>query len=109
MKITSVPNVSDDADNLAICSDVGYHDDDVELACDECGCKIYARPETTVLRRKMCWNCFMKKLKSGEIPRDTLEACFTDNTRQEVSKALGREVTVGELVDIILKEFKEGQ
>lgn len=106
MKITSVPEVSDGAETLAVCSDIGYHDDDVEMQCDECGCKIYVRPETTILNQKMCWNCFMKKLKSGEFPKETLEACFTARTRQEVSKALGREVTVGELVDIISKKLQ---
>jgi len=105
MEIKSVPKVVEDEEHFAVCSDVGYHDDDVIEKCDECGCDIYLRPETSVLTNKICNGCFRKKIESGEISKEDFKACFTDATRREVSKLLGREVSVGELVDVVIKEW----
>lgn len=105
MKITSVPKVWDDPDNLAVCSEVPYHEDDTQEKCDACGCPIYLRPETRCLTHRICISCFRSKIKSGEIPEDTLEACFTDETRRELSRKFGREVSIGEMVDILKKEL----
>jgi len=108
VEIKSVPKIVNDGEeeSFAICSDVGYHDDDVVEKCDECGCTIYLRPETSVMTNKICTGCFRVKLKNGEIPEEDLKAYFTDASRKELSKALGREVSVGEVVDLVLKEFR---
>jgi len=107
MEIKSVPEIAldEDEDHFAVCSDVGYHDDDVVDKCCECGCAIYLRPETTVLTKRICTGCFREKVKSGEIPKEDLKACFTDASRKELSTLLGREVSIGEMVDLLLKEF----
>jgi hypothetical protein len=108
MEIKSVPEITidQDEDHLAVCSDVGYHDDDVLDKCGECGCTVYLRPETTVLTRKICNGCFRRKIKSGEISKEDFQACFTAASRKEVSKLMGREVSIGELVDLVVKEFE---
>lgn len=109
MDIKSVPKIDfeEDEDTFAVCSDVGYHDDDVLDKCGECGCTVYLRPETTVLTKKICNGCFRRKIKSGEISKEDFQAYFTETSRKEVSKLLGREVSIGELVDLVIKEFDE--
>jgi len=103
MRIKSSPKVEEGADNWAVCSPIGYFDDDGQEPCMYCGTTVFFRPDTAALSKKMCMDCFKKRIASGEIPRETLDAMFTSATRKELSKKLGREVSVGELIDRLVK------
>jgi len=103
MKVKSTQRIEEGAENWAVCSPVGYFDDDGEEPCMYCGTTVFFRPETSVLSKKMCFDCFKKRIASGEISRKSLEAIFTVETRKELSEKLGREVSVGEMIDMLLE------
>lgn len=102
MKVISTPQmVEEGAENWAVCSPESFFDDDGEAPCMYCGTPVFFRPEIAVLSKKMCIGCFKNRIASGEISKTDLEAIFTAGTREELSKKLGREVSIGEMVDML--------
>lgn len=106
MKIKSVPKVNPEHSEKGVV--IGTREwqgleGDVVVHCGVCDHATYIRPESAVIENKWCIDCFKQKLKSGEISKEELECMFTDSTRKELSNVVGREVSVGEMVDMIVK------
>jgi len=103
MEIKSIPKIEEGGeDDWAVCSDVSFFEDDLTEPCMYCQTPMFFRKEMTVMAQKMCVDCFKGRIESGEISKEDIVAGFSVETRRELSERLGREVSVGAMVDVLL-------